>query len=149
MTKLPFFLFFIFISPLLAADIYQWRDGKGQMHYSDQPNAKAKVLLIDPGIPSIEEKIQHQQVQKEISITVKNQSADRRQHEKTVRTQQLKIERAQSKKQASCDKTKERLVQEQIRWKYQRRKGYKEQQKVRHKEKIEQLKSQVEKVCGG
>ncbi len=43
-------LLLLLFAPLSAqADIFQWKDSKGNTHYSDQPHQGAKALQINPG----------------------------------------------------------------------------------------------------
>lgn len=47
---IQFLLIFLLSLPLIAtAEIYQWQDTKGKLHFSDRPKQGAKTLAIKPG----------------------------------------------------------------------------------------------------
>ena len=147
MIILLLFFFLIFTSVLPAAEIYQWHDANGKIHFSDIPQAGSDQVVLELQPPDAMELKRSKRIQKDIALTVKQQSSERKQREKAIAIQQKKFARKKLVKLERCEKAKQRLVQEQIRWKNQRRKGYKELQKARHNEKQEQLEIQVGWAC--
>lgn len=141
-------LFLLLLShQVLAAEIYQWRDEQGNIHFSDKAakDTDAKVLQVE--VPRITDEREHLEAQRRIRRITETQRKARRRLEHEAAAERKREHRNTSKRQTNCDKARQRLQQELKRWDYRRRKGYKLEEQQKHRQKRLLLEAKVESAC--
>jgi acetoin utilization deacetylase AcuC-like enzyme len=134
---------------LSAAEIYQWRDENGNIHFSDQPQEGADSIMVESQNPDAKNRQQHLESQKRIDETNERLRKLRNKETQRLVAQRSKAARAKLKQKQHCEQAMQRLRKEQDSWKYKRRKGYKQRDKTKHLQKQAELKYNVKRSCGG
>ena len=152
----PFFFFsvlLVFLLALMAAnlaiagDAYHWIDDQGLPHFGDRYTSGARVIELTPEKPNPQQLKQHQERQKTLRQTLKQQSAARHRETSALAAAAGKRAQEKAKSTALCGKWRTRLADLNAEWEIKRRRGYKAQDKRNYLEKRVFLRQQTAAHC--
>lgn len=147
----PLFFFSAFqVSESSAAEVYQWRDAQGRVHFGDHPEhgaLDATQIPLNPLDPEPSQREGYEAMQRKIEQVVTEQKHDRNQQENIEQTRRKRRERKQAKAIERCESIRERLSEIRTQWSHKRRKGYKPADKERFKQAEAKLAKQIEGLC--
>lgn len=147
----PLFLFSAFhVSEPCAAEVYQWRDAQGRVHFGDHPEHGAKdatQIPLNPLHPDPSQREGYEAMQRKIEQVVTEQKHDRNQQENIAQTRRKRREREQTKAIERCESIRARLSEIRTEWSHKRRKGYKPADKERFKQAEAKLAKQIDELC--